>query len=83
MNLALRMALGFAGVDDAEAKTIDEAIPAAERLDDAGSELEPILERIWPDILKIAAIVQARYPDAKTVLPVARKLMQLAKGDTK
>ncbi len=47
MNLALRMALGFAGVDDAEAKTIDDAIPAAERLDDAAAELEPIVERIW------------------------------------
>ena len=80
MNLALRMALGFAGVDDAEAQQIDAAIPAAERLDDAAHELEPIIERIWPDVLKILAIVQARYPDGKAVLPVLRKLMQLAKG---
>ncbi len=83
MNLALRMALGFAGVDDAEARTIDDAIPAAERLDDAAAELEPIIERIWPDVVKIAAIVQTRYPDGKAVLPVLRKLMQLAKGTEK
>lgn len=80
MNLALRMALGFVGVDDAEAATIDAAIPAAERLEDSAEELEPIIERIWPDLLKIAAIVQTRYPDAKTVLPVVRRLLQRMKG---
>lgn len=80
MNLALRMALGFEGVDDAQAAVIDNAIPAAERLNDAAEELEPIIERIWPDVLKIAAIVQARYPDAKTVLPVIRALLQKMKG---
>lgn len=80
MNLALRIALGFVGVDDAESSVIDNAIPAAERLDDAAEELEPIIERIWPDVLKISAIVQARYPDAKTVLPVIRVLLQKMKG---
>lgn len=80
MNLALRMVLGFEGVDDAQAAVIDNAIPAAERLDDAATELEPIIERIWPDVLKISAIVQARYPDAKTVLPVIRALLQKMKG---
>jgi hypothetical protein len=80
MNLALRMELGFLGVDDAEAAMIENAEPAGERLDDAAEELEPIIERIWPDVLKIAAIVQARYPDAKTVLPVIRALLQKMKG---
>lgn len=80
MNLALRMALGFAGVDDAEAATIDNAIPAAERLDDAMTELDPLIRKIWPDVLKIAAIVQREYPDGMAVLPVIRRLLQLAKG---
>jgi hypothetical protein len=80
MNLGLRMALGFEGVDDAQAAVIDKAIPAAERLDDAANELDPIIQRIWPDVLKIAAIVQREYPDAMAVLPVIRRLLQLAKG---
>lgn len=80
MELALRMELGFLGIGDAEDAMIDNATPAAERLDDAMTELEPILERIWPDILKASAIIQARYPDAKTVLPVIRALLQKMRG---
>jgi hypothetical protein len=80
MNLALRMALGFEGVDDAEAAVIDNAIPAAARLDAAMTELDPIIRRIWPDVVAGAAIVQKHYPDAVSVLPVIRRLLQLAKG---
>jgi hypothetical protein len=80
MNLALRMELGFIGVDEAEATIIENSELAAERIDDAMTELEPIIERIWPDVLKAGAIIQARYPDGKTVLPVIRALLQKMKG---
>lgn len=80
MNPAVRFLLGFEGVTDADAVAIDKAIPAAERLNDVMIELDPIIRKIWPDVLKIFTILQRAYPDGIAVLPVARRILQLVKG---
>lgn len=80
MNPLLRMFLRFEGVSDSDAAAIEAAIPAAERLDDAMTELDPIIRKIGPDVLRIIAIAEKAYPDGVAVLPVVRRLLQLAKG---
>jgi hypothetical protein len=80
VNLTIRFELGLLGVDDAEIAEMDAALPAAIRLDEAVTELDPIIRKIWPDVLQIMAIVQKEYSDAMAVLPVGRKLLVLAKG---
>lgn len=80
MNLAFKTGLWAAGFGEAEIEAIDAAIPAAERLDDAMTEMDPIIRKIWPDVLKLAVIVQREYPDGIAVLPIVRRLLQIAKG---
>lgn len=80
MNLAFKTGLWAAGFSETEIEAIDAAIPAAERLDDAMTEMDPIIRKIWPDVLKLAVIVQREYPDGIAVLPVVRRLLQIAKG---
>ena len=81
MNLGLRMALGFEGVDDTDAAAIDAALPALQRLNAALVELEPIIRRAWPDVQAALPIIEKAYPDFIAVLPIVQKLLQLAKGN--
>ena len=80
MNLGLEILLKMNGANDSDITAIDGAILPAERLDMAMTELEPIIEKIWPEIMKALPIIQKNYPDAKSVLPVARRILQLLKG---
>jgi hypothetical protein len=66
MDLGLKIALSVEGFSEAEQSTIEQALPAAERLLDAEKEF---------------AALYAKYSaDIATVIPVAKIFLQHAKG---
>ena len=86
MNLAFRMALGLAGVTDADAAQIDAAIPAIERLIEAEKKLNAIAQKPQPlqaHLDQIIPVLKARDQDAATAIAVIEKLISFIKDKEK
>ena len=66
MNLKIKFALGLLGFTEAEIVEIEAALPAMARLLDGAKELEPIVSKLYPDLVAV-------IPAAKVVLAFIQK----------
>ena len=66
MNLKIRFALGLAGFTEADVAEIEAALPAMERLLGSVQGLEPMLTKLYPDLVAV-------IPAAKVILAYVQK----------
>jgi hypothetical protein len=68
----LDFGLGLAGLSEASVKELDKQLPALERLAAAAKQAEPILTQLMP-------ILNKAYPDIVAVTPLIQQLIAFAK----
>jgi hypothetical protein len=69
---ALDFGLGLAGLPEVTIKELDKQLPALERLAAAARQAEPILTQLMP-------ILNKAYPDIVAVTPLIQELIAFAK----
>jgi hypothetical protein len=68
----LDFGLGLAGLPEATIKELDKQLPALERIATAAKQLEPLLTQLMP-------ILNKAYPDIVAVTPLIQQLIAFAK----
>lgn len=65
MNTGIKIALSLAGFSETDIHTIENALPAAERMLAAVDEFDPLIRKYYPDISAVTPAVRIILAYAK------------------
>ena len=62
----LDLGLGLAGLPEPTIRELDKQLPALQRIVAAGKEMEPIITKVWPDLVAVTPLIQQLLAFAKS-----------------